>query len=181
MTLRDATQSDAASLAALSIEVWVGTYLRRGVGTVFADYVLGAYTPERLRALIADPAQIMVVSDNEDGPDGYVRITPEVDPPLPACRGAEIATLYVQPRHHGRGIGRALLSEAFARCRARGIGSVWLTTNAENAPAIAFYHRMGFRIVGRTDFVIDGVGYPNEVLCLDLATARGHADAAAVT
>ncbi|MEM7711822.1 MAG: GNAT family N-acetyltransferase [Pseudomonadota bacterium] len=174
MTIRDATRSDSASLAAISIEVWVGTSLRRGVGPVFADYVLRAYTPERMRALIANPAQIMVVSDNEEGPDGYVRITPEVDPPLPACRGAEIATLYVQPCQHGRGIGRALLRDAFSRCRARGIGSVWLTTNAENAPAIAFYHRMGFRVVGRTDFMIDGMGYPNEVLCLDLANAQGQ-------
>ena len=166
MILRDATPSDAASLAALSIEVCVGTYLRRGVGAVFADCVLGTYTPERMRALIADPGQIVLVSCNEEGPDGYVRIASEAAAPLPACRGAEIATLYVQPRHHGRGIGRALLDEAFARCRARGIDAAWLTTNAENAPALGFYRRIGFRIVGRTDFVIDGAGYPNEVLVL---------------
>ena len=146
----------------------MGTYLRRGVGKAFADYVLGAYTAEQMCALIADPAQIMVVSENNEGPDGYVRITPKADPPLPECRGAEIATLYVQPRHHGRGIGRALLNDAFSRCQARGIDSVWLTTNSENVPAIAFYHHMGFQSVGRTRFLINGVGYPNEVLCLDL-------------
>lgn len=168
MALRDALEDDAASLAALSIEVWVGTYLRRGVGPVFADYVLGAYTAETMRALIRDTKQIIVVSENDEGPDGYVRITPEAKGPLPECRGAEIATLYVQPRHHGRGIGRALLVEAFARCRAQGIEAVWLTTNSENAPAIGFYDTLGLRTVGKTDFVIDGKGYANDVFCLDL-------------
>ena len=168
MTLRDAVEDDAAGLAALSIEVWVGTYLRRGVGRVFADYVLSAYTTETMRAFIKDPKQIIVVSQSDEGPDGYIRITPGVTGPLPKCRGAEIATLYVQPRHHGRGIGRSLLIEAFARCRAQGIEAVWLTTNSENTPAIGFYGTLGFRNVGKTDFVIDGKGYANDVFCLEL-------------
>jgi ribosomal protein S18 acetylase RimI-like enzyme len=168
MTLRDAVPADAPALAALSIEVWVGTYLKRGVGPRFAEHVLRAYKPGTMDALIRDPAQIVVLSDNEEGPDGYVRVAPEAEPPLPECRGAEIATLYVQPRHHGRGLGRALLREAIARCRAREIDAVWLTTNSENGPAIGFYHAMGFETVGTTDYVIDGVGYLNDVFCLDL-------------
>ena len=166
--LRTATEADAASLAALSVEVWVGTYLREGVGATFADYVLSEYTPDRMRAHIADPKQVVIVSANAQGPDGYVRTTLDAIPPLVDCRGAEIANLYVQPRHHGRGIGRALLAEAFARCQRRGIDAVWLTVNAENTSAIGFYRAIGFRTVGQTEFVIDGRGYPNDMMACDL-------------
>ena len=77
MTLRDAVEADAPAIAALSIEVWVGTYLKRGVGPRFADHVLRAYTPDAMRAFLRDPAQIVIVSLNDEGPDGYVRIAPE--------------------------------------------------------------------------------------------------------
>jgi ribosomal protein S18 acetylase RimI-like enzyme len=32
-------------------------------------------------------------------------------------------------------------------CATRGIGELWLTVNKDNADAIAFYRRVGFRIV----------------------------------
>ncbi len=57
MTLRLAQVSDASSIAALSIEVWIGTYLKRGVNAFFADYALGEFTPAKAAQLIADPTQ----------------------------------------------------------------------------------------------------------------------------
>lgn len=45
----------------------------------------------------------------------------------------------------------------------RGAGSVWLTTNAENAPAIAFYLKQDFRHVGESHFRIGGGSYLNTV------------------
>jgi hypothetical protein len=41
--------------------------------------------------------------------------------------------------------------------------SVWLTTNSENAPAIAFYLKQGFEKVGTTHFRIQDEGYLNDV------------------
>ena len=52
----------------------------------------------------------------------------------------------------------------------KGAGSVWLTTNAENAPAIAFYQGNGFDRVGTTAFRIADQAYPNAVF--SRATAR---------
>lgn len=75
----------------------------------------------------------------------------------------EIATFYVQPRHHGKGIGKRLLSAAFAHCRDAGEKSLWLATNAENAPAIAFYLAQGFDQVGETSFCIEDKAYLNNV------------------
>ena len=53
--IRKAEERDASSLAAVSIEVWVNTYLRDGVSPVFADYVLAEFTAQKFRNAICDP------------------------------------------------------------------------------------------------------------------------------
>lgn len=168
MALRRAHQSDASSIAAISIEVWIGTYLKRGVTGFFAEYALQEFTSEKTRGLIADPSQFMLVSQNDDGIDGFVRVTTGSVAPVDGCSEMEITTLYVQPRHHGKGIGKRLLSAAVQHCREASASSVWLTTNAENDPAIAFYLAQGFEHVGETEFWIEDQGYLNNVYRLSL-------------
>ncbi|MFW8595414.1 GNAT family N-acetyltransferase [Cribrihabitans neustonicus] len=162
--MRAAEPGDAAALAALSVEVWLGTYLRRGVSSFFAEYVLETYTAEHFRALMRDGNERLIVSQNAEGIDGYIRLTNGPRPPEGPGSAVEIATLYVQPRHHGRGLGRALLDSGLQVAADWGAASPWLTTNAENLSAIRFYQRQGFEITGRTHFRIGGEAYPNEIL-----------------
>ncbi|MDF3415377.1 GNAT family N-acetyltransferase [Sulfitobacter sp. M57] len=163
MTLRSPQLSDASSIAAISIEVWLGTYLKRGVTAFFADYALQEFTTRKTEALISDPDQFILVSQNDEGIDGFIRVTSNAQPPVEGCSTTEIATLYVQPRHHGKGIGKRLLHTALRHCRDQGKDAVWLTTNAENAPAIAFYRAQGFEHVGETYFRVQDQGYLNNV------------------
>lgn len=163
MVLRAAIDADASSIAAISIEVWIGTYLKKGVSAFFADYALGEFTVEKIRTLINDPEQFILVSENAEGIDGFIRVSSNSLAPVDGCTDVEISTFYVQPRHHGKGIGKRLLSAALDHCRALSIDSVWLTTNAENDPAIAFYLAKGFEHVGETHFRIDDQGYLNNV------------------
>lgn len=163
MSIRIARPADASILAAISIEVWLGTYIRHGVNALFADYALSEFTAARFWALIDNPNEQIWVSENDDGLDGFIRISHGVDAPVANCSTTEIATLYVQPRHHGKGIGRALLNQALVASRQGGHNSVWLTTNSENTPAIAFYLAQGFEKVGTTQFSIGDEAYPNDV------------------
>ena len=163
MRFRLAEPSDAPMLAAISIEVWLGTYIRRGVSDAFATYALTQFTPARLAAVIGDPDEHVIVSQNDDGPDAFIRISSGKAAPVAGCSTTEISTLYVQPRHQGRGLGRALLHQGLDHAAGKGAGSVWLTTNAENAPAIAFYQGNGFDRVGTTAFRIADHAYPNAV------------------
>ncbi|WP_227272230.1 GNAT family N-acetyltransferase [Roseobacter weihaiensis] len=163
MTLRMANHSDASCIAAISIEVWVGTYLKQGVSAFFADYALEEFTVQKTRNLMDDPTRFILVSQNEEGIDGFIRVSSSSPAPVNGCSGLEISTFYVQPRHHGKGIGKRLLSAALEHCRETCVKSVWLTTNAENDPAIAFYLAQGFEHVGETNFCIDDKGYLNNV------------------
>lgn len=163
MKFRIARASDAPILAAISIEVWLGTYIRRGVNAFFADHALNEFTSAKLASVLEDPDEHVIVSENEEGLDGFIRISSGNAAPAPNCSSMEISTLYVQPRHQGRGLGRALLEQGLDYARAAGAPSVWLTVNSENDPAIAFYLKQGFEKVGTTHFVIRDQTYLNDV------------------
>ena len=163
---RKAIKSDASSLATLSIEVWLGTYLRRGITGFFADFVLSEFTTLRFEAMMEDDTEWLYVSHNDEGIDGYIRVTTGVTTAPEWCGSTEITTLYVQPRHHGNGIGKALLDHALDHCRACGADTVWLTTNSENTPAIGFYKAMDFKQIGVTPFRIVDQAYEKKCFYL---------------
>ena len=163
MSLRLATLSDASSIAAISVEVWIGTYLKHGVSGFFADYALQEFTAAKTELLIIDPKQLILVSQNKDGIDGFIRVSRPSLAPVEGCSDVEISTFYIQPRHHGKGIGKRLLDAALDHCRSISAPSVWLATNAENDPAIGFYLAQGFDHVGETHFRIEGEEYLNNV------------------
>lgn len=168
MSIRRATMDDAASLAAISIEVWIGTYLRRGVNAFFASYALSEFTETKFIEHLADENQVFFVSDNEEGIDGFIRISTGRPPPVMGCSTTEISMLYVQPRHHGNGLGKRLLTRGLDHCRSIGAKSVWLAANAENSSAIRFYLTQGFEIVGQTHFRLENEAYLNEVFAFSL-------------
>ncbi|UWQ14957.1 GNAT family N-acetyltransferase [Aliiroseovarius sp. M344] len=135
MTFRAAKLSDASSLAALSIEVWLGTYIKHGVNAFFADFALAEFTASNFEAILSDPDELVIVSEMADGIAGYIRVS----------------------------FGKALLAQAFRHCRNRAVKKVWLATNSDNTPAIEFYLLHGFRRIGQTDFTIGDQRYPNDV------------------
>jgi diamine N-acetyltransferase len=166
--IRKAEERDASSLAAVSIEVWVNTYLRDGVSPVFADYVLAEFTAQKFRDAIGDPDLAIWVSENRTGIDGFVKVCSTAAPPMGGCSPLEITTLYVQPRHQSGGRGAALLRHALDHCRRMGGENAWLTVEAGNRRAIDFYLRHGFSRIGSTDFVIADLAYENHVMSADL-------------
>ncbi|MFT7594019.1 MAG: ribosomal protein S18 acetylase RimI-like enzyme [Paracoccaceae bacterium] len=151
-------------MAAISIEVWLGTYIRHGVSGFFADYALSEFTAEKVAAILDDPSETVIVSENRDGIDGFARISWDQKASVAGCSDVEITTLYVQPRHQGRKIGQKLLQEVLALCQSRQVSHPALTANSENTRAIEFYQKNGFVIAGQTHFRIQDQGYLNEVL-----------------
>ncbi|WP_269715416.1 acetyltransferase [Caulobacter sp. NIBR2454] len=69
--------------------------------------------------------------------------------------GDKVDTLFVDPAHHGAGLGRALIETA----RARGI-PLKVDVNEQNTRAIGFYERLGFRLAGRSETDSAGMPYP---------------------
>ena len=61
-----------------------------------------------------------------------------------------IFALFVRPEHEGRGIGTQLMAATVETLHAAGHQRLTLTTDP-GSRAYAFYHRQGWREVGRTD------------------------------
>lgn len=59
---------------------------------------------------------------------------------------AEITEMYVRPRFHRKGIGRALMEAALARGRQRGCREFHLLVDPSNMAAQAFYGKLGFQV-----------------------------------
>ena len=55
----------------------------------------------------------------------------------------------------GRGIGSALMLQAFEEARRIQVRRVWLTTTNDNIPALGFYQRLGMRITQVNPGVVD--------------------------
>lgn len=64
-------------------------------------------------------------------------------------------SVYVHPKHHGKGIGKLLLTELIRLAKAQNLHTMIGVIDSENTGSIAFHEKMGFEIVG----VIKESGY----------------------
>jgi len=60
--IRRAGEQDVSGLAAVSIEVWLNTYVQGGVSQLFVDYVLSEFTSQKFRNAIEDNSRAIWVS-----------------------------------------------------------------------------------------------------------------------
>lgn len=74
-----------------------------------------------------------------------------------AYRFAIEDSIYIDHRHTGEGLGRALLADLIARCETgpwrQMVAVVALTSTGEGAGSVAVHERLGFRTVGRLESV----------------------------
>lgn len=62
--------------------------------------------------------------------------------------GYELRPIVVDPAARGSGVARLLVRQLLEDAADRGFQTVHLYTESDNERAIAFYHKMGFRLVG---------------------------------
>lgn len=75
-----------------------------------------------------------------------------------AADEAEILSIAVESGARSRGIGRSLLLRHLRRLAGTGIRTVFLEVDADNAPALRLYKRLGFEQVGRREHYYQATG-----------------------
>ena len=63
---------------------------------------------------------------------------------------ADLAGMWVAPKHRRRGIGRALVDAVLGWARMRDVRIVRLMVTCDNEPAIGLYLSLGFALTGQT-------------------------------
>lgn len=170
LVVRRAGPADAARLAVLATQVWLHTYATEGIGDDIARHVLSELGVDRYAALLGDPCASVLVAERGQGLVGMAVARAEVPCPAGAPSTVELQTLYVQAHFLGRGIGQRLLQAVEAQALAEAGCAPWLTVNARNDPALAFYARQGYQQVGTDWFVLGATRHENRVL---IGTGRG--------
>lgn len=91
---------------------------------------------------------LWLATDDHDRPIGFMGLS-----------GSQMDSLFIDPAHHGRGVGRALVEDAAS------LHPVLTTeVNEQNLQAREFYRRLGFVVIGRS--ATDGEGRPYPLLNL---------------
>ncbi len=142
----------------------MGSYATDGVTDEISEYVLSEFTVERFLASLGDPATSLLVADHDGCLVGLAVVRFDAPCASGARSAVELQTLYVQEHFIGQGIGRSLLQAAEAEARERSASSLWLTVNARNSRAIAFYADQGYARIGTTHFVLGDARHENHVL-----------------
>jgi ribosomal protein S18 acetylase RimI-like enzyme len=98
---------------------------------------------------LTDASVSIYVAEADGDPVGFLalRITPP-PPCVEARRPLQMWRLYLMPAWHGQGVARVLTGRGLVHASARGHDVVWLGTAPDNARALAFYGKCGFREVG---------------------------------
>ena len=151
--MRRADATDAEAIARIHVEAWRETYSGLLPDPVVTFQTVGART-----ALWRD-----VLADGEDADNavflaagrGFVACCAQRDAALrDAGYAGEISALYTRRAAQGRGLGRYLFLAAMTHLAARGLRGAALWVLASNAPARAFYERIGGRLAGAREDVI---------------------------
>ena len=154
ITVREATPSDAAALLAhlkaLAAEPGINIPLAPDEITT---------TVEQEKSLLADIAEseraIMLVAEAGGALVGELSL--KAISPRRAVRHVATLGMSVKQDWRGKGVGRALMTDALAWAPTAGITRIELYVYARNAPAIALYERFGFVTEGRRrSFIREG-------------------------
>lgn len=135
MQVRPATRADLPAIAAIQIASWRNAYRN-----LLPDDYLGQPVADDLNgkwlAMIVPETDVLLVAETEGGVQGFIYVQGDRRP-------AYIDNLHVQPDAKRGGIGAALMRAAFTELRTRGHDAACLTVITDNAPAVAFYRKMG--------------------------------------
>lgn len=159
-TVREATPGDVTALSGLVARAYRGDSARLG-WTHQADLVdLERIDAAELTAIIDDPDQAVLLTEDGGAVVGCVQISALGD------RVCSLELLCVEPRLQAQGIGKRLIAAAERAAVARfGALRMEMTVIEQRTELIAAYGRWGYAPTGeRRPFPVEGVQLPLVVL-----------------
>lgn len=153
-----------SELADLGRRTFIESYSDEDDPSGFHGYVDEAFAADTIVSSAAEPGTHFRWVLVDDEPVAYAKVDAatlpgDVERPAEGF-SAHLHRLYVLAAHQGRGLGAALLRDAFMVGAADGATHLWLSVWERNVAAIGFYERQGLRRLGTSPFQIG-----NELHC----------------
>ena len=157
-TIRKATADDAGRLAALAAVTFPLACPPSSSPEDIATHLANTLSEKHFQGYLADPDVTVLVIDVGGDLCGYSLLVnrpaqdPDVASALTLLPSVELSKCYVHPEHHGLGAAAELMHASLESAAAAGGAGIWLGVNSQNARAIRFYEKSGFRKVGSKSF-----------------------------
>jgi GNAT superfamily N-acetyltransferase len=169
LRFRPATPSDTPALTSFGAAIFSQTFGPYNRPDDLAAYLQAAYSEERQRSELDDPAYATLIAESQDGIVGFAQLRAAATPvcvsgPAPI----ELLRFYVDSAWHGRGLAARLMKAVVAEALARSARTLWLGVWERNARAIAFYRKHGFLDVGSHEFVLGQDRQADRIMALSL-------------
>ncbi len=155
----DAEPADAPEMASLGSKVFTESFGYSVPPDDLTNFLRTKYSAEAFGTEMRDPqTSTWTAKDAQGILLGFVQLVRGIsDECLGSADPAELGhlhRLYVDTGVHGGGIGTRLMAAVEDRARSEGLKQLWLTVWEENQRARRLYERLGYRTVGKTDFVL---------------------------
>ena len=168
-TVRRAGPPDAERLSLVGRATFLESYTWLLNGDDILAHCRERHSPESYAAWLEGGHALWLAEAGRGAPIGYAGLSA---PDLPQAQPGdlELKRIYVLSRFHGAdGPARSLMAAAVEEARRLGAPRLLLGLHPQNARALSFYHRSGFREVGvRTFTVGDMVIDDDVVMALEL-------------
>ncbi|MFD5278540.1 GNAT family N-acetyltransferase [Pseudarthrobacter sp. NPDC058362] len=157
-TIRRARADDAGALAALAAVTFPLACPPSSSPEDIAAHLAGTLSETHFGQYLADPDTTILVLDSDGTLNGYSLLVnrPAADPDVAAALTllpcVELSKCYVHPQHHGLGAAAELMQASLLAATEAGGAGIWLGVNSQNARAVRFYEKSGFRKVGTKTF-----------------------------
>lgn len=153
--IRRAGPADAQTLSDLGARTFSDTFAHLYDPQDLKDFLAEAYSLERTRADLADPAKAQWLVEAGGEALGYALAGPcglPHDDVTPAS--GELKRIYFTKAAQGGGLGGRLFDEVMAWLLKDGPRDLWIGVWSENFGAQRFYERRGFAKVGEYGFAV---------------------------
>lgn len=157
MIIREATLSDAYSIAKVHVDSWKSTYR----GLVNDKFLNGLSYDDResrwssvINDLERDNKYIYVAEETKHGIIGYAMCGIERESKDPSI--GELYGIYIIEEHQNKGIGRLLFNEVSNKLSELNFNTMIIWVLLENYQARKFYELMGGKVVKEKDIIIAG-------------------------
>ena len=157
INVRDATSEDAAAIATLGAHVFSTTFGYSVSPEDLSAFLEENYSTTAIAKDLANPARDMIVATTaEDIITGFAILARETHEPCVEHLESkiELQRIYVDPAHHGNGVGKALAKRIEDMAREQGYVNMWLGVWEDNHKAQKVYEKLGYKVIGDHDFVI---------------------------
>jgi ribosomal protein S18 acetylase RimI-like enzyme len=176
ISIRRWLKADLPTIQRLLLETWLDAYGPFIPREDLTGYLHTQYSQAKLEALLADPDVTGLVAETESAVIGYAKLYHNR-----AEQRFYLHQLYILPARQGLGLGHRLMACAEERARELGADRIWLGVMVKNAPAVAWYKKMGFTVEEAAPFVMGSTTVDHYIGYLPLPLPKAGAQRAEPT